>query len=101
MEIGANVYVEKPIGHTIMEGRAMVNAARKYDRIVQVGTHRRVSPHNISGMNFIRSGKAGQIGMIRAFVHYGGGAGTAVPNSEVPQGLDWDMYWTSAFDSLQ
>jgi predicted dehydrogenase len=73
MEIGANVYVEKPIGHTIMEGRAMVNAARKYDRIVQVGTHRRVSPHNISGMNFIRSGKVGQIGMIRAFVHYGGG----------------------------
>ncbi|NBB31194.1 Gfo/Idh/MocA family protein [Cellulophaga sp. BC115SP] len=92
MEIGANVYVEKPIGHTIMEGRAMVNAARKYDRIVQVGTHRRVSPHNISGMNFIRSGKVGQIGMIRAFVHYGGGAGTVVPNSEVPQGLDWDMY---------
>ena len=92
MEIGANVYVEKPIGHTIMEGRAMVNTARKYDRIVQVGTHRRVSPHNISGMNFIRSGKVGQIGMIRAFVHYGGGAGTVVPNSEVPQGLDWDMY---------
>lgn len=92
MEIGANVYVEKPIGHTLMEGRAMVNAARKYDRIVQVGTHRRVSPHNIAGMNFLKSGKAGKIGMVRAFVHYGGGAGTVVPNSEPPQGLDWDMY---------
>ncbi len=92
MEIGANVYVEKPIGHTLMEGRAMVNAARKYDRIVQVGTHRRVSPHNIAGINFLKSGKAGKIGMVRAFVHYGGGAGTVVPNSEPPQGLDWDMY---------
>ena len=45
---GAHVYVEKPIGHTIMEGRAMVNAARKHDRVVQVGTHRRVSPQPLA-----------------------------------------------------
>src|SRR5215831_16771349 len=46
---GAHVYVEKPIGHTVKEGRAMVNAARAANRVVQVGTHRRVSPHNVSG----------------------------------------------------
>ena len=57
---GAHVYVEKPIGHTINEGRAMVRAARDSGRIVQVGTHRRVSPHNVSGMEFLRSGKAGR-----------------------------------------
>lgn len=89
---GAYVYVEKPICHTIREGRAMVNAARKYGRMVQVGTHRRVSPHNVSGMEFLKSGKAGKIGMARAFVHYGGGPGTKVPNEEPPKGLDWDFW---------
>src|SRR5215217_54072 len=73
VKAGANVYVEKPIGHTVMEGRAMVNAARATGRVVQVGTHRRISPHNVSGREFIRSGKAGDIGMVRCFVHYGGG----------------------------
>lgn len=89
---GAHVYVEKPIGHTIKEGRAMVNAARETDRVVQVGTHRRVSPHNKSGMEFLKSGKAGQIGMVRAFVHYGGGPGKPTPDSEPPAGLDWNMW---------
>ena len=89
---GAHVYVEKPISHTIKEGRAMVNAARKYDRVVQVGTHRRVSPHNISGREFIRSGKAGKIGMVRAFVHYGGGPETPRKNVEPPKELDWEMW---------
>ena len=92
IESGANVYVEKPISHTLMEGRAMVNAARKHNRIVQVGTHRRVSPHNISGMNFLKSGKVGKIGMVRAFVHYGGGAGERLPEIEPPKGLDWDFW---------
>jgi predicted dehydrogenase len=89
---GAHVYVEKPIGHTIYEGRAMVKAARENNRVVQVGTHRRVSPHNVSGMKFLKDGKAGKIGMVRAFVHYGGGAGEKVPDSEPPKGLDWDFW---------
>lgn len=89
---GAHVYVEKPISHTVNEGRAMVKAARDNNRIVQVGTHRRVSPHNVSGMEFLKSGKAGKIGMVRAFVHYGGGPGEVVPDSEPPKGLDWDMW---------
>jgi len=89
---GAHVYVEKPIGHTIREGRAMVNAARAAGRVVQVGTHRRISPHNISGREFIRSGKAGKIGMVRCFVHYGGGAEKPEPNIEPPAGLDWEMW---------
>lgn len=89
---GAHVYVEKPISHTINEGKAMVKAARDHSRMVQVGTHRRVSPHNVSGMAFLKSGKAGKIGMVRAFVHYGGGPGQVVPNSEPPQTLNWDMW---------
>ncbi len=92
VEAGAHVYVEKPIGHTIGEGRAMVNAARRNDRVVQVGTHRRVSPHNVSGREFLRSGKAGRIGMVRAFVHYGGGPERPLRNAEPPAELDWDMW---------
>lgn len=89
---GAHVYVEKPVCHTIAEGRAMVRAAREADRVVQVGTHRRVSPHNVSGMKFLKEGKAGKIGMVRAFVHYGGGPGALVPDSDPPDGLDWDLW---------
>jgi len=89
---GADVYVEKPISHTIHEGWAMVKAARANGRVVQVGTHRRVSPHNVSGMKFLQSGKAGKIGMVRCFVHYGGGAERPTPNEEPPKELDWDMW---------
>jgi predicted dehydrogenase len=92
MQQGAHCYVEKPICHTINEGKAMVKAARKYDRRVQIGTHRRVSPHNISGINFLKSGKAGKIGMVRAFVHYPGGPGKKTPDAEAPKELNWDMW---------
>ena len=92
VKAGAHVYVEKPIGHTIQEGRAMVNAARAADRQVQVGTHRRISPHNVSGYEFLRSGKAGKIGMVRAFVHYGGGPETPAQNVEPPKEIDWDLW---------
>lgn len=91
-EAGAHVYVEKPISHTVLEGLAMVKAARAADRKVQVGTHRRASPHNISAMQFLREGNVGKVGMVRAFVHYGGGPGTVVPDAETPDGLDWDMW---------
>ena len=92
VKAGAHVYVEKPIAHTIMEGRAMVNAARAAGRVVQIGTHRRVSPHNVSGMKFLKEGKAGKIGMVRAFVHYGGGPEKPRPNEKPHKGLDWDMW---------
>lgn len=92
VEAGAHVYVEKPISHTIREGRAMLNAARAARRTVQVGTHRRVSPHNVSGREFIKSGKLGKLGMVRCFVHTGGGAEKPEPNSEPPKGLDWEMW---------
>lgn len=92
VQAGADVYVEKPVGHTILEGRAMVKAARDTGRMVQVGTHRRVSPHNLSGRDFIRSGKAGKIGMVRAFVHYPGDKEDPEANKPVPKELDWDLW---------
>ncbi|MBN1559153.1 Gfo/Idh/MocA family oxidoreductase [candidate division KSB1 bacterium] len=92
IEAGADVYVEKPICHTINEGRAMVKAARDHERIVQVGLHRRTSPHNMSAINFLKQGGAGKIGMIRSFVHSDGGRGRPTPDSDIPPGLDWDFW---------
>jgi predicted dehydrogenase len=93
LRAGAHVYVEKPISHTILEGLAMVKTARAADRVVQVGTHRRISPHNISAREFIRSGKAGKIGMVRSFVNYGGnGPEKPAPNTAPPAGMDWDLW---------
>ena len=89
---GAHVYLEKPIAHTIEEGRAILNAARKYERKVQVGTHRRLSKHNNSAMDFLRSGKVGEISQVKTFVNYREGPGTINPDSEAPDHLDWDFW---------
>jgi predicted dehydrogenase len=92
VKAGAHVYVEKPIAHTIDEGKAMLKAAREADRYVQVGLHRRVSPHPITGMEFLKSGKVGKIGMVRTFAHSAGGPGQKTPDSDPPPGMDWDLW---------
>lgn len=92
LKAGAHVYLEKPICHTINEGKAIVKAARENGRMVQIGTHRRASPHNISAQQFLREGKAGEIGLVRSFVHYGGGAGQKQEPTAPPEGLDWNLY---------
>jgi predicted dehydrogenase len=92
VKLGAHVYVEKPVSHTVLEGKAMVAAARAADRVVQVGTHRRASPHCQWGKQFIESGKLGNVGMVRCFVNYAGGPESPTPNAPVPKGLDWDFW---------
>lgn len=89
---GAHVYLEKPISHTINEGKAILKAARGHDRVVQVGTHRRVSEHNISAMTFLKSGKVGDISVVKAFVNYGSGPGEMKPTQTPPSTLNWDMW---------
>ncbi|MCY2983763.1 MAG: Gfo/Idh/MocA family oxidoreductase [Planctomycetota bacterium] len=89
---GAHVFVEKPTGHTIQESRAMLNAARAANRTVQVGLHRRIGPHYVSGMKFLKDGNVGDIGLVRMFVHSTGGAEKPAQNSQPPSNLNWDMY---------
>src|SRR6185312_16139173 len=67
-QAGKHVYVEKPISHNLIEGRRMVEAARKHDRIVQVGTQRRSGAHYISAAEFVRSGKLGKIPFVRTWI---------------------------------
>jgi predicted dehydrogenase len=92
VEAGAHVFVEKPTGHTVRESRAMVNAARQADRVVQVGLHRRIGPHHVSGMEFLKSGQLGKVGLVRMFVSHNAGPESPTPNSDVPADLDWDLY---------
>ncbi|MEN9674290.1 MAG: hypothetical protein RIS76_186 [Verrucomicrobiota bacterium] len=89
---GAHVFVEKPTGHTVNESRAMLKAARDGGRVVQVGLHRRIGPHHVSGMKFLKSGAVGDVGMVRLFAHGGGGPEKPTANSEPPEGMDWDLW---------
>ena len=92
LKSGAHVFVEKPTGHTVNESRAMVQAARDSGRVVQVGLHRRIGPHHVSGMKFLKSGAVGEVGMVRLFVSGGGGPEKPSLNSEPTDGLDWEMW---------
>jgi predicted dehydrogenase len=92
VKAGAHVLVEKPTGHTVNESRAMVKAAREAGTVVQVGLHRRIGPHHVEAMNFLRSGKVGKVGMVRLFAHGRGGPETPKPNSKVPDSMDWDLW---------
>jgi predicted dehydrogenase len=92
LKAGAHVFVEKPTGHTVLESRAMLKAAREAGRAVQVGLHRRIGPHHVSALKFLKDGGAGTVGMVRCFAHYGGGAERPSPNAPPPEGLDWDFY---------
>lgn len=92
LQAGAHVFVEKPTGHTINESRAIVAAARATDRVVQAGLHRRIGPHHVSAMKFLRSGAVGDVGMVRLFAHGGGGHETPTANSAPPKGMNWDLW---------
>ena len=93
-DAGKDVYTEKPLSHTLREGRKMVEAARRAGRVVQVGTQQRSGAHYQEAVDLIRSGKIGQVTRVHSwnFVNESPrGIGTH-PISTVPEGLDWDMY---------
>lgn len=93
LRVGAHVFVEKPTGHTVNESKAMLKASQDAGRLVQVGLHRRIGPHHVSGMKFLKSGAVGKVGMVRLFVSGGGtGPEKPSPNSPPPDGMDWDMW---------
>jgi predicted dehydrogenase len=92
LKAGAHVFVEKPTGHTVNESRAMLRAARESGRVVQVGLHRRIGPHHVSGMKFLKSGAVGDVGMVRLFAHGGGGRENPSLNSAPPEDMDWDLW---------
>ncbi len=88
---GLDIYCEKPIAYDIREGRAMVNAAKKSGRIVQIGFQRRQSEAVQQARNYLQAGNAGNIVQVEAQIHYTAGTKDATPQ-EPPPSLDWDLW---------
>jgi predicted dehydrogenase len=92
-QAGKDVYVEKPLATTIAEGRAMVTAARKYDRVVAVGTQQRSATHFKNAVAYVKGGKLGKIRMVRAWAYldWKGEIGNP-PDETPPPELYYDMW---------
>ena len=91
-QAGKHVYVEKPISHNLIEGRRMVEAARKHDRIVQVGTQRRSGAHFKSAAEFVRSGKLGKVPFVRTWIAGNRKTIGHKKDGQVPAGVDYDLW---------
>jgi predicted dehydrogenase len=93
-QAGKDVYVEKPLAHNIREGRSMVDAARRFNRVVQCGVQHRSAEHYKEIERIIQSGELGRVHFVRVWNYnniYPNGLGR-VADSKPPEGLDWDMY---------
>lgn len=94
LKAGAHVYVQKPISVDVIEGEAMVAAARKYNRVVQVGTQRKSTPHLIHAKeNIVDKGMLGKISHVEMCCYFHMRANGNPPLQEVPDFLDYEM-WT-------
>lgn len=93
-EAGADIYVQKPISVDIVEGQAMVAAARKHKRVVQVGTQRRSTPHLIEAVEqIVKPGRLGKIGLVEIYCYYHMRTRENPPDTAPPDYLDYEM-WT-------
>lgn len=90
---GCDVYVQKPVGVDFIEGEAMVAAARKYNRVVQVGTQRRSTPHLLEARDkYITSGRLGKIGRVEIHSYFGGRHSLSGKVVQPPESLDYEMW---------
>jgi len=94
VKAGADVYVEKPISTDVVEAQAMLAAARKYKRVVQVNMQRRSTPHLIEARDrVIKEGKLGKVAYAEICCYYHMRAGGNPPDTTPPEYLDYEM-WT-------
>ena len=94
VKAGADVFVEKPISVDVVEGQAMLAAARKYKRVVQVNMERRSTPHLIEAIErVIKPGKLGKVAYAEICCYYHMRAGSNPPDTKPPENLDYEM-WT-------
>lgn len=88
---GLDVYCEKPLCYDIREGRAMIEASRRSNRIVQIGFQRRQNPSFQAVREFIASGELGALICAEANIHYTAGTKDPTPQ-DPPPSLDWDLW---------
>lgn len=92
-QAGKDVYVEKPLSISIAESRAMVDAARKHNRVVQMGTQQRSASHYAAVVDFVKSGQLGKIRLVRAWAYQGWmGNVPKVADADPPSTVDYDMW---------
>src|SRR5262245_31470441 len=89
MQAGKDVYVEKPVSHNVSEGRRMVQASRKTNRICQGGTQYRSSGSNAAAVDYMRQGKLGEVKLARSIVYGGRGSIGPLATYEVPSSVDY------------
>ena len=90
-QAGADIYVQKPIGVDVVECQAMLAAARKHGRVVQVGTQRRSTPHLFEARDLIQEGRLGRIGIVETYC-YGRRGISNPPDQPPPATLDYEMW---------
>ena len=91
---GVDVYVQKPISVDVVEGQAMVKAAREHKRVVQVGTQRRSTPHIVEARDrYLKTGALGKIALVEIYCYYHMRATGNPPDTNPPAYLDYEM-WT-------
>lgn len=91
-QAGKHVYVEKPVSHNVVEGRRMVEAARKFDRVVQVGTQRRSAEHLKQAAELVRGGKLGKVPFARTWIAGNRPSIGHKPDGKPPAGVDYDLW---------
>jgi len=93
VQAGKPIYVEKPLSHTVVEGRTMVEAARKAGVLALMGTQQRSGPPYRRAVELIRGGRLGKIGLVESFNYSNTGARTGrPPDSDPPPGYHWDNW---------
>jgi predicted dehydrogenase len=94
VEAGADVYVQKPTAVDVVESQAMLAAARKHGRVVQVGTQRRSTPHLMEARDtIVKEGRLGKVAFVDVYCYYHMRARENPPDTAPPDYLDYDM-WT-------
>src|SRR5687767_12930554 len=91
-QAGKDVYVEKPDGHNILEGRTMVAAAKKHGRVVQLGTQSRSGAHFLSCMEYLKAGAIGKVRFAKAWESAKQGSIGFPADSDPPPGFDYDFW---------
>jgi predicted dehydrogenase len=91
LERGLDIYCEKPLSYDVREGQAMVEAASRSNRIVQIGFQRRQAAALAQARDYVRGGNAGRIVQVTANIHYQAGVKDTTPQ-DPPATLDWDLW---------
>jgi predicted dehydrogenase len=92
LQAGKDVYVEKPVSHNVSEGRRVVEAARKYNRLCQTGTQCRSMGGSIEAIEYIHAGKIGEVKLARGLCYKGRGSIGPKGVYDVPAGIDYDIW---------